>query len=354
MPLFNTYQLVIILGLINGIILLITLSGLPSKFRRPTRYLGLFVLGYSFYVCDWTVIPSISAYFKVSPLWVPSLYFLPALAYFFTKSITSGQVVFTARDKLFLIPGLLDTVYQLVKWIIALISGRGYYFPMDDRTEFFLYEGIGILFSAFCLVHIYLIIRNSRFRKTDAFRFYQVAFYYLIFVLLRWMGLYVIDFIDTTLVTFKLQFIFWLMDLACFFFLGYRNLIAPSKYSVKLAPIPTVGSESEQLLAALREKRMFLNPDLKRKDLAETIYTSEEKISAILNSELEVSFYELINKMRVEEAKKLLDQGTADNLTMEAIASLAGFKSKTTFYKFFKGQVGVQPGDYIRHSKSNF
>lgn len=348
MPLFNTYQLVIILGLVNGIILLITLSGLPSKFRRPTRYLGLFVLGYSFYVCDWTIIPSITHYYKVPPFWVPSLYFLPALAYFFTQSLTKGHSQFSFRDKLFLIPGILDTIYQLFKWIKALVEGRGYYFPLDDRTEFFIYEGIGILFSAFCFYNIYQIASKANFKKSAAFRFYQFAFYFLLFVLFLWMGLYLVDYFKPSLLSFELQFIFWLMDLSCFFFLGYRNLMAPNKYSVKLPTNPEPGSGSGELLDVLQEKQLFLNPELKRKDLAEVIGVSEEKISGILNNELEVSFYELINKLRAEAAKKLLDEGATNTLTMEAIASRSGFKSKTTFYKFFKGQFGVQPGDYVK------
>ncbi|GAB4231777.1 MAG: hypothetical protein Tsb0034_04240 [Ekhidna sp.] len=126
--------------------------------------------------------------------------------------------------------------------------------------------------------------------------------------------------------------------------------MAPNKYSIKLVTDPVPGKDSAELLKALNEQKLFLNPDLKRKDLAKAIGASEEKVSYMLNSELEVSFYELINKLRAEEAKNQLDSGAANKLTMEAISTQSGFKSKTTFYKFFKGQFGVKPADYLKNN----
>ncbi|WP_425390234.1 helix-turn-helix domain-containing protein [Ekhidna sp.] len=352
MPLFNTYQLIIFLGLINGFILLITLSGLPGRFRRPGRFLGFFVLGYSIYVANWTVIPSITAHYDVPPLWIPSLYFLPTLAYFFAQSITRGNEAFTFRDKLFFIPGVADTIYQLYKWVTALIEGGGYYFPLDDRQEFFIYEGIGIVLSAFCFSQIYLLVRKSQLKQNATYRFYQFAFYFLIFVLFRWMCLYAVDFFMPSLLSFELQFVFWLMDLSCFFILGYRNLMAPNKYSNKLPTLSKNGGNSHPLLTLLHDKKLYTNSELSRRDLADLMGVSEEKISRVLSEELDVTFYNLINKLRVNESKRLLDDGVADKLTMEAIANQSGFKSKTTFYKFFKNEFGVKPSEYARNTSS--
>ena len=348
MPLFNTYQIVILLGVVNGIILLASLASLPRRFKRPTLFLGFFILGYTVYIANWTIFPAIMAHFDVPPLWIPSLYFLPALTYFFTQSITHAPERFTSRDKIYLLPGLLDSVYQLVKWILALAAGRGYYFPLDDRTEFFIYEGFGIVFSAICLFNVYRLVSKTELKKNPTYTFYRFAFFYLLFVLFRWMGLYLVDLIEPALLSFKLYFTFWAMDLACFFFLGYRNLVAPAKYSARLVRQPKEGSQSQELVSVLKAEKMYLNPELSRRDLALKLETTEEKVSAILNDELDSSFYLLINQLRVDESQKLLDDGSASTLTMEAIARQAGFKSKTTFYKFFKGKVGMNPSQYVK------
>ena len=344
---FNTYQLVIFLGVINGIILLISLASLPRRFKRPTIFLGFFILGYTFYVANWTIFASIAHYFDVPPFWFPTLFFLPALAYYFTQSITYAPERFTLKDRLFLVPGILDLGYQLIKWIMAIVEERGYYFPLDDRGEFFLYEGIGIVFSSVCLICMYLLVSKRALKKNLTYTFYRFAFFYLVFVLFRWIGLYLVDYLKPSLLTFELQFIFWAMDLACFFFLGYRNLVAPNKYSTRLSAQPQNHKESDQLISVLQSEKMFLNPELGRRDLALKLETTEEKISSILNDELDTTFYALVNRLRVEESQSLLADGAANRLTMEAVAKESGFKSKTTFYKFFKREFGMNPREYL-------
>lgn len=347
---FNIYQLVLIFGLLNGILLLITLSNLPKRYRRPTRFLGLFIVGYIIYVSNWTIFASFSYHYDVIPFWVPTLYFLPALNYFFAQSIVLNKDRLSGKDKLFLLPGILDGIFQVGKWIWAIGEKDGYYFPLDDRTEFFIYEGIGISFGAFCLFKMYQLVKRADLKKNVTYKFYRFAFYFLVFVLVRWIILYFIDMFQPSWLSFELQFTFWVMDLSCFFFLGYRNLVAPNKYSVQIPANPSKGSDSESLLQLIKDKKPYLDQEFQRKDLAELMSMSEERISTILNNELEVSFYELINTCRVEEARRFLDEGAMDTLTMEAIANQAGFKSKTTFYKFFKGQFGVRPSDYVRNN----
>ncbi|MEM7296661.1 MAG: helix-turn-helix domain-containing protein [Bacteroidota bacterium] len=345
---FNIYQLVLAFGLLNGILLLITLTSLPKRYRKPTRFLGLFIVGYVIYVSNWTIFASLSHHYDFPPLWIPTLYFLPALTYFFTQSIVIRNDQLSTKEKWFLLPGILDGIYQLVKWIIALRRNDGYYFPLDDRTEFFIYEGLGIAFGAFCLYQIYLLTKQVDLKKNSTYKFYRFAFYFLVFVLLRWMVMYLIDLFQPSLLSFELQFSVWVIDLACFFFLGYRNLVAPNKYSIQLPSNHSKGSLSESLIRLMEEKKPYLDQGFHRRDLAELMSTSEERISSILNNELEVSFYELVNTYRVEEARRFLDEGAMNTLTMEAIAHQAGFKSKTTFYKFFKGQFGIRPSDYIK------
>ncbi len=345
---FNAYQLVIFLGVINGIILLASLASLPRRFKRPTLFLGFFILGYTFYVANWTIFASIAHHYQVPPFWIPSLYFLPALAYFFTQSITHAPERFSRKDLIYFLPGVLDGIYQLIKWIVALADNRGYYFPLDNRTEFFIYEAVGIAFSTVCMLNIYRLIRETELKKNLTYRFYKFAYSYLVFVLLRWMIIYLIDLFKPSLLTFQLQFVFWVMDMACFFFLGYRNLVAPGKYSARLATQPKDGTHSEKLVTILKTNKMYLNPALSRRDLAIQLDMTEEKISNILNDELDTTFYLLVNQLRVDESKKLLDNGAADTLTMEAIAKQSGFKSKTTFYKFFKKSFDTNPKDYLK------
>jgi len=103
---------------------------------------------------------------------------------------------------------------------------------------------------------------------------------------------------------------------------------------------------SQKLEKALEKKKLYLKPNLTRADLAEELGVSEVYISSLLNEEMQSSFYELINRYRVEEALRLIQAGNLNQITVEALAKEAGFKSKSTFNKVFKQYTGTTPTRY--------
>jgi len=70
----------------------------------------------------------------------------------------------------------------------------------------------------------------------------------------------------------------------------------------------------------------------------------------VINRRFEQNFFEFINKYRVAEAKKLLEDPDHAQSTMIDIMADAGFNSKATFNTFFKKLVGSTPSQY-RSSK---
>ena len=96
----------------------------------------------------------------------------------------------------------------------------------------------------------------------------------------------------------------------------------------------------------LEDHKMYLNPDLNLRLLAEKAHLSERQLSAFLNNEMQVSFYDLINSYRIIEAKKRLLSRDYDKFTMEGIGHSCGFKSRSSFFKIFKKETGVSPSAY--------
>jgi len=91
---------------------------------------------------------------------------------------------------------------------------------------------------------------------------------------------------------------------------------------------------------------MYLDPDLTLRLLAESTAKSERQLSAFLNNEMQLSFYDLINSYRIEEAKKRLLSKAYDNHTIEGIGYSCGFKSRSSFFKLFKKNTGISPSAY--------
>ncbi|AWW31956.1 hypothetical protein DN752_18435 [Echinicola strongylocentroti] len=99
------------------------------------------------------------------------------------------------------------------------------------------------------------------------------------------------------------------------------------------------------------EKKPFLNPEFNLDQLAKELDTSKLKITQALNIHLGQNFYQFVNAARIEESKNLLQQPNEDNLTVVGYES--GFKSKSTFYKYFKEATGRSPSDYKKSLQVN-
>lgn len=71
-------------------------------------------------------------------------------------------------------------------------------------------------------------------------------------------------------------------------------------------------------------------------------------VSQVLNQDLGVTFYDFINRRRIESAKAML---TSDSQkTVLEIALEAGFNSKSTFNTAFRAHTGMTPTEYKRAS----
>lgn len=105
----------------------------------------------------------------------------------------------------------------------------------------------------------------------------------------------------------------------------------------------------QAILYQLESEEVYLNPELTLRGLAETVGSTEKKVSYLINQHLKTSYYELINKYRVEKFKSAVAGTGHKNLSIVGIALNCGFSSKSSFYRAFKSQVGMSPAAYIKH-----
>ncbi|MET2983625.1 helix-turn-helix domain-containing protein [Aureibaculum conchae] len=102
----------------------------------------------------------------------------------------------------------------------------------------------------------------------------------------------------------------------------------------------------KNLRNVFKDEKPYLDEDLTLNKLAGQIGTTDKKLSAFLNQHLQTTFYNLINKERVESVKEKLNSDEFDNLTLLGIAYESGFKSKTSFNRIFKKETGLSPSEY--------
>ena len=90
----------------------------------------------------------------------------------------------------------------------------------------------------------------------------------------------------------------------------------------------------------------FTNTDLTIYDLAKLANTNYKYLSRAIKQLSNQNFASYINSYRVEEAKRLLKNKEFDNYTIEALAEMSGFKSKSAFNTAFKKITGDTPSHY--------
>lgn len=348
----NIFQLIFLIGLGNAIILLFSYTQIRRKYRRSALYLGLFIVGYLLYQANLTIIPVIQSKLSFVIPNIPVLLFLPALFLFFVESTLDSNFKIGGRKRLFLLPGFFDVIQSILSWIYVLNNPVG---PFHDfltgRGKHFAIEGTGILFSFFCLIYILKRLAASNLKKAPAYNFYQWVIAGLLIILLRWVVIFFTDMIAPGSYNFTLQYYFWLFDTVFLLYTGYKILVSPKllKSDSDGFTLPEKDASeqlSHRLKEILAEKKLYLNPNLTRNDLAAELNVNEVFISSLLNEGMQTTFYELINRYRVEEAIRLIRSKKLELITVDALAKEAGFKSKSTFNKSFKQITGTTPTRY--------
>jgi transcriptional regulator GlxA family with amidase domain len=62
---------------------------------------------------------------------------------------------------------------------------------------------------------------------------------------------------------------------------------------------------------------------------------------------MQTRFTNYRSQLRVDHAKKLLESGLTDTLSIDGIGVKSGFSSRSTFYANFKANTGITPSEYL-------
>jgi AraC-like DNA-binding protein len=103
---------------------------------------------------------------------------------------------------------------------------------------------------------------------------------------------------------------------------------------------------ANQLAQFMAEDKAFLEGDLTLGDLARRTGVPQHHISQVLNQHLACSFFEYINRLRVQEAQRCLRNPAFSNQTVLEVGLAAGFNSKAAFNTAFKRLTGTTPSEY--------
>jgi AraC-like DNA-binding protein len=109
-------------------------------------------------------------------------------------------------------------------------------------------------------------------------------------------------------------------------------------------PFEEIAQKIEKYI--LKEKP-FLNPEFDVIDISKALNIPKHHVIYCFSVILGIKFTSYRSKQRVEYAKKLLESGKANSLSIDGIGQQAGFPSRSTYYATFKTETGFTPNQYL-------
>lgn len=110
----------------------------------------------------------------------------------------------------------------------------------------------------------------------------------------------------------------------------------------------TINRYGQQIEQFLISDKLLYDDSLSLRQMGEILSIAPHVLSEVINRYFDKSFFDLINRARIEEAKKqLMNMGNL-NSTIEGVGYSCGFGSKASFYRAFKKYTGVTPTAYVK------
>ena len=266
----------------------------------------------------------------------------------------------------------------------TFIVSKGFFYLPKNIPTWVQYYGIPMALSGliYTIWDITLLKRHQK-RIVDFFSFDEkvnlkwIQYIVYSFFILFFVGIFLI-FGSTTFHLFPIENVFALVGIAlslmlvAFGFYGFRQtevfsninsikkeiepdldkfIDIPSSYTKSGLTDEKIKYHAKQLTEHMVLEKPFLQENLTLPILAEQCKLSNTHLSQIINQHFQVNFYDFINQYRIEESKKMLVSSDYDHLSLLGIAFDCGFKSKSSFNRYFKKYCGITPSEFKKKNQ---
>lgn len=352
---------------IFGVLQVVTLVKATRCNRRANLTMAAFIatctlIGFSCYLYYTGRIVEVPHLIRV----ITPFYALPGvLLFLYAKCLTDKEFKYDWKSLTYFTPFFLSVLSFSPIYFYSVEDKILYYTQSQDMGyRLFIYvminlSNLGLIGYSYYRVRVYHRAIKNFYSNLSALQFYWIENLFLVSG-----GIILITFIYA-LVTLGSDFhtLYFVLTIGLFIqslFMGYSamNKVDPLFHLIddfktelnedrkkKRIPDQTY-YKLVDLVAGLIKEKIYLDPDLKMQTLAEKTGHPAYLVSLFINKHYDMTFFELINLNRVEEAKRRLLDEQYQHLTILAISQDVGFSSKSAFNSTFKKVTGVTPSEF--------
>ncbi len=372
LPKFNALDFFYFYIALIGFYIAIVLNFTKNTDKKGKRLISGFIAVQAFFILDY-VFYSTNYQFKYAHTYLMSssvaLLYGPLLFFYFKRIIQQYQ--FKRTDLLHFLPTVvllffLLPVYNLpFEEKVKIQLGTSTIYSQNDFLYIiFIPKLLSITIYGFLISKLYLKKeKTNQFKNKNAIAFwkkgvYRMYVFYVVSYLVYGIAISGI-FFNPNSYLYQSQIV--AMSLMVLY-MAYMAQVQPqvfskevilsdktffSKYQ-KSGLTKSLSEElKEQLIYLFEKKKIYKDNALNLDALSDKLNTSRHNTSQIINEHFNMSFFELINKFRIDEAIKLLQNDTSRSLQIIDIAYEVGFNNKVTFNKAFKKETSITPSQLV-------
>lgn len=110
-------------------------------------------------------------------------------------------------------------------------------------------------------------------------------------------------------------------------------------------------SINEKADSCMKELQPYLHPDFNLTQFSSLIHIPVHHLAYYFREEKKQHFNDYKNEWRINHAKKLIKEGKASGMTLEAIGLISGFSNRNSFCTTFKKVEGISPSSFAAQIK---
>lgn len=317
--------------------------GLPSFYAVPPLIL-------------WYVKSRIDQNFRVKP--IDFLHFIPVV---FTIFDSIPFHLLSAQEKV----NVLQMMSSDLRNIMEIRTGL-----IPDYLHFFIRPIHGLVYTSVAGWYLYDSLKDKKLRKEieSQSRLKTWFILFISFFSLIYLALFLTNLVwvalpygheELSLISLIPSTLSVIIFLAVHIFLVFNTHIIFGKQTPKPKAngatiafdknAETINSiDLQEIDKLVVEKQIFKNPKITAPEVANMAGISPHTFSNALNNNLGKSFPDFINTYRIQYVIAELKKGMNSSMSIEGIATEAGFASRSAFYNSFKKITGLTPSEYLK------
>jgi AraC-like DNA-binding protein len=342
---------------IQGFLLVLGLISKKSKNRTSNIAIGLIIFVISTELLfSWGGRSGYNNLPNAFPIWkLISYLIIPPALWLFLQANSEAQFKFSVRHLFLFLPAFVQIFLQIIPWLISQ-SLNSQLFKFIFNTKFwFIFTEILPIAMTIIVLFIYgkrlvnIVKKMSEFNNHTAKVHLQrmlIIFGFMCVILVLWI----------LLVFFNIQ-LFTTIELLLVvsaFLLGYVAYFKPDFFEIpQLTQLRNqfVSYDDKQQVVRLNQifeyKMLYTRPKLTVAEVAEELNLPVKYVSYLVGAYCGNNFNDFVNKFRVKEAIRRINEPSESHKTLLGIALDSGFSSKSAFNQVFKQHTGKTPSEYL-------